>query len=171
MDAIDAILTRRSIRSYKSEAVSEQTIETLLRAAMAAPSAWNEQPWEFVVIQDREMLDRIPDIHPHAQMAKEAPLAIVVCCDMEREKLKGLWVQDCSASTENLLLAAHASGLGAVWCGVYPDEGRVADVRTFLSIPETVIPFGLLVIGHPNEEKPPSDRYEASRVHHERWTA
>ena len=170
MDAMEAILTRRSIRRFTAQAVSGELIETLLRAAMAAPSAGNEQPWQFVVVQERSLLERIPSVHPHAQMAAEAPLAIVVCGDLDRETYKGFWVQDCSAATQNLLLAARANGLGAVWCGVHPNEERQAGIRELLSIPDGVMPFALLVIGHPNEEKPRADRYDPSRVHRGGWS-
>ena len=170
MDAIEAILTRRSIRSFRDEPVSEDLIETLLRAAMAAPSAGNQQPWQFVVIRDRAILDAIPTVHPHAKMALEAPLAIVVCGDATLDKHKGFWVQDCAAAVQNLLLAAHASSLGAVWCGVHPNAEREEGFREFLSLPERIVPLALLVIGHPNEEKPPSERYDAARVHRNRWT-
>ena len=169
MDAIEAILTRRSIRSYRDETVSDEVIETLLHAAMAAPSAGNQQPWQFVVIRERAILDAIPTVHPHAKMAAEAPLAIVVCGDTTLVKHKGFWVQDCAAAVENLLLAAHASELGAVWCGVHPNVEREGGFRAFLSLPEEIIPLALIVIGHPNEEKPPSERYDATRVHRDRW--
>jgi nitroreductase len=171
MEAMEAILTRRSIRSYADKAIGDEEIEGILRAAMAAPSAGNQQPWEFVVIDDRGMLDRIPEVHPYAQMAAQAPMAIVVCGDLKKEKHKGLWVQDCAAATENLLLAAHASGLGAVWCGVHPNAEREGAVRAFLKLPEGVIPLALLVLGYPGEEKPPSDRYDPVRVHRNGWGA
>jgi len=170
MDALEAMLTRRSIRTYRDEPVSEEAIETLLRAAMAAPSAGNEQPWHFVVIRDRAVLDAIPSAHPHAQMAAGAPLAIVVCGDERLAKYEGFWVQDCAAATENLLLAAHASGLGAVWCGVYPSEERVAAVRGLLAVPEQITPFCLIVLGHPDESKGPGDRFDAARVHDDKFT-
>jgi len=169
MDALEAMLTRRSIRTYRDEPVSEEAIETLLRAAMAAPSAGNEQPWHFVVIRDRAVLDAIPSVHPYAQMAAGAPLAIAVCGDERLAKYEGFWVQDCAAATENLLLAAHASGLGAVWCGVYPSEERVAAVRELLAVPEQITPFCLVVIGHPDESKGPADRYDDARVHRDRF--
>ena len=171
MDAIGAILTRRSIRSFRDEPVSDEIIETLLRAAMAAPSAGNQQPWQFIVIQDRDTLDAIPTVHPHAKMVLEAPLAIVVCGDTTLAKHKGFWVQDCAAAVQNVLLASHASGLGAVWCGVHPNAEREDGLCEFLSLPEQIIPLALLVIGHPNEEKPPSERYDAARVHRDRWTS
>ena len=171
MEAMEAILTRRSIRSYSDKPVSARQVESMLRAAMAAPSAGNQQPWEFVVIEDRSMLEAIPTAHPHAQMAADAPLAIVVCGDKEREKHAGFWVQDCAAAVQNLLLAAHACGLGAVWCGIHPSEGRAEGFRELLSIPEHIIPLALLVVGHPNEKKPAADRFDPGRVHRDRWVS
>ena len=136
---------------------------------MAAPSAANEQPWQFVVIRDREILDEIPTFHAYSQMLKQAPLAILVCGDLELEKVRGYWVQDCSAATQNLLVAAHAQGLGAVWLGIYPIEERVAGLRKLLSLPEQVIPLALISIGHPADQEPPANRYDESRIHHDRW--
>ncbi len=170
MDATDLLLTRRSIRKYTKEAVSDEAITMLLEAAMAAPSAGNQQPWHFVVIRDREILDEIPKLHPYAQMVKEAPVAIVVCGDERSVKYRAYWPQDCAAAAENLLLAAHANNLGAVWCGVYPNEERVRPLRELLGIPQGVFPFCLIAIGHPDEEKPPAERFDASRVHADRWT-
>ena len=169
MEVIEAILTRRSIRQFRDEPVAEDLIETVLRAAMAAPSAGNEQPWQFVLIDDRAILDVIPTVHPHAQMAAEAPLATVVCGDRTREKYEGFWVHDCSAAVENLLLAAHGSGLGAVWCGVHPNVERETAVSDFLKLPDGVVPLALLVLGHPAEEKPPSERFDSSRAHRNGW--
>ena len=169
MNAIDVILSRRSIRRYTSQTVSDEMVKELLEAAMAAPSAGNEQPWHFVVIKDRNILNEIPKIHPHSQMLKEAPVAILVCGDEQLQKYQGYWVQDCSAATENLLIAVQAKGLGAVWLGVYPIEDRVVGIRKLLGIPENVIPFSLISIGYPAEQKPPANRYNESRVHRDRW--
>lgn len=169
MDAIEAIFGRRSIRKYTSQAIGRDIIEILLRAAMSAPSAGNEQPWQFVVIDDRTLLDSIPNVHPHSQMLKEASLAILICGDLHLEKHKGNWVQDCSAATENLLIAAHAMGLGAVWLGVYPREDRVEGIRKMLHLPNHVIPLCVVSIGHPGEEKPPGNRYDPSRVRFNKW--
>ena len=102
-------------------------------------------------------------------MLKDAPLAIVVCGDERLERYKGFWVQDCSAATQNLLLAAHAVGLGAVWLGVYPVQQRVAKTQDLLGLPEGVIPLAIIAVGHPAERKPPADRYDASRVHRNSW--
>lgn len=166
---LETILKRRSIRKYKSESVPEDKVKQLLQAAMAAPSAGNQQPWHFVVINNRTKLDEIPKFHPYAQMVKEAPLAILVCGDTENEKHKGFWVQDCSAATENLLLAAQALGLGAVWVGVYPRDERVQGFRQLLNIPEGIMPFALVPVGYPAESKQPADRFDESRVHLNSW--
>ena len=169
MDALDAIFTRRSIRKYTAEPVSDQDIETLLRAGMAAPSAGNQQAWEFVVIDDREVLDAIPGVHPYAQMCTEAPLCLAVCADLSREKYAGFWVQDCSVAIQNILLAAHASGLGAVWLGIAPGADHAHQVAGLLKLPQGIEPFALVVVGHPAETKTPDDRFDPGKTHHNHW--
>lgn len=170
MNAMEALFSRRSIRKFRSEPVSEESVQAILEAAMSAPSAGNQQPWHFVVINDQALLDRVPDFHPHSAMCREASLAILVCGDQSLEKHVGYWVQDCAAATENLLLSIHALGLGGVWLGVYPRDERVAGFRKLLYIPEHVIPFALIPIGHPAEQKPPRpDRYNQSRIHNNTW--
>ncbi len=166
---MDAILSRRSIRKYTKEPVTGLLAKELLEAAMSAPSAGNEQPWHFIVINDRRTLDDIPKYHPYSQMIREAPLAILVCGDLQLDKHDGMWIQGCSAATENLLIAAHAKELGAVWLGVYPRQERMTGLRKLLSIPEHVIPFSLIPIGYPAERKPEANRYDVSRVHENRW--
>jgi nitroreductase len=169
MDAMEAILSRRSIRRYSGEPVPKEVILELMEAAMSAPSANNEQPWQFVIIDDRRILDEIPRFHPYAHMLKEASWAIAVCGDLNREMMSGYWVQDCSAATQNILIAANAKGLGAVWLGVYPDAERAKTVQKLLGLPGHVVPLCFISIGYPAEEKPPSNRYDESRVHHNRW--
>ena len=169
MDAMEAILSRRSIRRYTSKPVPEELIKELLEAAMSAPSASNQQPWQFVIIDDRRILDEIPKFHPYASMLKEAPLAIAVCGDESLATMSGYWVQDCSAATQNILIAANAKGLGAVWLGVYPREERAKTAQKLLGLPEHVVPLCFISIGYPAEEKPPSNRYDESRVHRNRW--
>lgn len=166
---MNAILLRRSIRHYTSEPVPAAMITDLLRAAMAAPSAGNEQPWQFVVINDRALLDRIPRFHPHARMLHEATTAILVCGDLSKVIHEGYWVQDCAAATENLLLAATELKLGAVWVGVYPREERVAAFRDLLGIPQDIVPFTLVPVGFPDEEKGPVDRFDSRRIHYNAW--
>jgi len=169
MDAYEAIMTRRSIRAYTAEPVGEGLIKELLAAAMNAPSASNRQPWHFVAITERQQLDALTAILPYGQMLKQAPLAIVVCGDRERQPMDGYWVQDCSAATQNILLAAHARELGAVWLGVYPREERIQKLSRLLGLPEHVTPMAVLSIGHPAEHKGPADRYDETRIHRDRW--
>ncbi|MFW6163526.1 MAG: nitroreductase family protein [Planctomycetota bacterium] len=168
-DVLAFIQKRRSIRQYKDEPVSDEQVETLLRAAMAAPSAGNEQAWAFVVIRDRERLDQCAAIHPYAQMCKTATAAVLVCGDRSREKHEGMWPQDCSAAVENLLLAAAHIGLGTCWCGVHPRPDREQAFRGLCDLPDTVVPFALVAVGVPAETKGPADYYDPDRVHHETW--
>jgi len=169
MEAIEALLSRRSVRRFTDELVKDEDVTLLLRAAMQAPSAGNAQPWHFVVLTDRAALDIIPTFHPFANMAAEAPLAILVCADQGLEKYSSRWPLDCAAAAENMLLAAHASGLGAVWVGVYPEEQRMGAFRQLLDIPEEILPVALIVIGHPLETRPPVNRFRPERVHHGGW--
>ncbi len=169
MNTIEAIFTRRSIRVYTSQPIPDEMVERLLRAAMQAPSAGNQQAWQFVVVTQRSQLNALAEVLPYGKMLTSAPLGLIVCGDLEIEKSKGYWVQDCSAATQNVLLAAHDLGLGAVWLGVYPREQRVADVRRVLGIPESVVPLCAIAIGYPAEEKPRTDRYDAGKVHHNTW--
>lgn len=164
---VENIMTRTSVRAYTDETVSADTIETLLRAGMAAPTAVNKQPWHFVAITDRQKLDSIAIANPNAGMARKAPLAIVVCGDLKKAlegQAQAYWVQDCSAATENILLAAHALGLGAVWTGLYPTEDRVKAVSELLKLPETIVPLCAIVIGHPAESPEPKDKWLPENV-------
>jgi len=169
MDAMKALYSRRSIRLYGSKSVPHNMIQDILRAAMCAPSAGNERPWHFIILTDRSTLDEITRFHPFAAMVKQAHIAILVCGDIMLEKHKGYWVLDCSAATQNLLIAAHAKGLGAVWCGIYPSEDRVTNFKKLLNLPAHVVPFSLVPIGFPAEEKQAVDRYDSSRIHENRW--
>lgn len=169
MDTIEAILSRRSIRKYKKKTIATETIETLLHAGFSAPSAGNQQPWHFVLLDDRKLLNVIHTFHPSARMLTEADKAILVCGDLNLEKFKGYWMIDCAAATQNILLAAHNLGLGACWLGLYPREGRVAGMRKLLKLPPHIIPFSLIALGYPGEIKSANDRYNKSRIHHNKW--
>ena len=168
-DIMSIIFKRRSIRKYTDKVMPEEIIEKLLRAGMAAPSAGNKQPWHFIVINDRNVLDEIPKFHPSSQMLKEVNHAIVVCGDLALEKANGYWIQDCSAATQNMLLMATELGLGSVWLGVHPIEERVNGVRKLLGIPDGIMPLSVVAIGYPNEVKSPVDRFDTTRIHHNRW--
>lgn len=166
-ELIQTIFSRRSIRSYTAQPVGEEQVAILLKAAMAAPSASNLKPWHFVVLKKRETLDSLAEVHPYGKMLFQAPLGIAVCGDSAISAQ--YWVQDCSAATENLLLAATALGLGSVWLGVYPGEERVKAVRDVLGLPEMIIPLNLIPIGYPAELKEPRTQYDAACTHSECW--
>ncbi|MGA9187769.1 MAG: nitroreductase family protein [Methanosarcina sp.] len=169
METMDAIFTRRSIRKYLPKPVDRDVIEKILKAGMNAPSAGDEQPWHFVLIDRRDLLEKISEIHPYAKMLKDTPAAILVCGDRDVPKFKDFWIQDCSAASENMLLAAHDLGLGAVWIGVYPAENMVREVRNLLNVPEHVAPFSIIAMGYSAEEKSGRLRYDASRIHNNFW--
>jgi len=167
------IFQRTSVRKYTSETVSPEQIETLLKAGMAAPSARNIQPWEFVVIQDRDSLNKISEFGSFAHMLKEAPLAIVVCADTDKEMPaqagKHYWVQDCSAATQNIMLQATEMGLGSVWIGTYPKEEMYKPLAQLLELPENIIAVTTISIGHPTEEATPKNKFDKSKIHFDKW--
>lgn len=169
MEALDAIHGRRSIRQFTDEPVTDAELDTILRAAMAAPSATNEQPWRFVVVRERAALDRLAKATTFAKPLARAAAGIVVCGDRLAGSFPGFWVIDCAAAIENLLLAAHATGLGGVWIGVHPIAPFVGNVRRILRVPRRFVPHSMIALGHPAEEKPPVDRYDSDFVHHETW--
>ena len=162
---LNSIMTRTSIRKYTDEPVSNTDIETLLRAGMAAPTAANKQPWHFVAVTDKAKLKELAA--GRGGMLEQCALAIVVCGNMEKTmsgKGQDYWIQDCSAATENILLAAHAIGLGAVWTGVYPIDERVAAVSKAVKLPETIVPLCVIAIGHPADSPTPKDKWKPENV-------
>ncbi len=171
MDVVyNNILTRASVRSYQDKPVEDEKTEKLLRAGMAAPTAVNKQPWHFVVVRNKATLEAIAEATPNAGMAKDAPLAIVVCGDMDKEEddfVREFWIQDASAATENILLAAHGMGLGAVWTGTYPDKKRCDAISKLLNLPAHIIPFSTIVIGYPKGETTPKDKWKPENVSYE----
>ncbi len=169
MDALDAIFSRRSVRTFTDEPVTDAEVELLLRAAMAAPSATNEQPWRFVVVRDPETRARLAHATPFAGALAAAPLAVVVCAEVKAARFLRFWVIDCAAAIENMLLAAHASGLGGVWIGVYPIGPFARRVRRVAGLPVGVAAHSLVAVGHPAEVKPGADRFRADFVHAGRW--
>ena len=169
MGVLEAIKTRRSVRAYTGAPVDEATLHEILACGMQAPSACNEQPWQFVVVRDKGMLAKVGEINPYAKFAKDAAFAILVCGDLRLDKCGGYWVQDCSNAAMNMLLAAHSLGLGAVWTGIYPLEERVNGFRKLFNAPDEVTPMALLVMGHPADRPKPEDRFKAERVHADRW--
>ncbi|MBD3225287.1 MAG: nitroreductase family protein [Caldithrix sp.] len=169
METLEAIRTRRSIRQYTDRPVPQEAVQNLLQAAMQAPSARNYQPWHFIVINDRQMLDTIAREHPYADMLQQAPLAIVLCGDLTLEKESGYLAVNNAAATQNILLAAHDLGLGAVWIGVYPRESRIAMVSKILHLPEHILPIALVAVGYAAESKSAVNRFKPERVRYNRW--
>lgn len=164
---LDNIATRTSIRDYEARPVEKEKIEKMLRAAMAAPTAMNKQPWHFVVVDQRNVLDALAGANPYAKMLKKAPLAIVVCGNTDKMIEGGgrdFWIQDASAATENLLLAAHAMGLGAVWTGAYPSEERCISISKVLSLSDNLIPLNMIVVGYPAEQPQPKQKFKEENV-------
>ena len=165
-DIINIILSRRSIRSFTPAPVDHETLVLLLKAAMSAPTACNSQPWEFIVVTQQEALDLIRDKFLFARY--NPPAAIVVCGNLRianNSAARDHWVMDCSAATENILIAAAGSGLGAVWIGVYPYPSRIKLLAQLLSIPENVTPLSMVYVGHPAEHKEPRTQYDEHRVY------
>ena len=168
---INNIMTRTSIRQFTSQPIGSDTLTALVKAGMAAPTAVNKQPWSFIVVTEREVLDSLMNVHPYSNLST-ATAAIVVCGEMEKA-LDGFgrdyWIQDCSAATENILLAAHAYGLGAVWCGVYPNPNVIPGVKRVLSIPGAVTPLSLITLGHPADNPAPKDKWNPENVHYQKY--
>jgi nitroreductase len=169
VETLQAIMTRRSVRSFTDEPVTEEQLQTLLRAAMAAPSAGNEQPWRIVATRDRETLARWANATPFSRPLAGAAVGLAVCGETVAVKHSGFWVDDCSAATQNILLAAHAIGLGAVWIGVAPSKLMIANVRRILKPPRSVTPFALIAIGHPAKQPEPVDRFREDFVVTDGW--
>lgn len=165
------IFGRRSIRVFRPGTVDDAQVRRLLEAAMAAPSAVAKDPWRFVVVRDRATLARLARVLSNGEMLLAAGLGIVVCGDLDaaHDRQLSYLLQDCSAAIENLLLAAHALGLGACWLGVHPREHRIRHVREVLGLPASVVPVACIAVGHPGERKEPRTRFNPAYVHHERW--
>lgn len=168
---LENIATRASVRQFTDRPVAREMLDEIVRAGMAAPSAVNRQPWAFVVIDDRAVLDSLEAVHPYSNL-KTATAAIVVCGDMSKA-LEGYareyWIQDCSAATENILLAAHALGVGAVWCGVCPDPNRMPAVTQVLKLPGGIVPLNIITMGYPASEPQPKDKWNPDNVHYNCW--
>jgi nitroreductase len=169
MDALEVLFNRRSIRKYKQQQVKEEDVKILLKAAMHAPTAGNQRLWHFLVTRETEKMKQVPVVLPYAQMIREAPMAIMICGDISMEKHPGYWAQDCAAAAQNILLAAHATNIGACWLGIFPVEERITGIKAIFNLPESIIPHCILPIGYPDEIVPPEDRWDESRIHINNW--
>lgn len=169
MNILDAINGRRSIRKYTGEPINEDQLNTILKAGFQAPSAHNRNPREYIVLRDREILEAITKFHPYTKMLPQAGCGIVVCGDTTKQEREGFIVSDCSASIQNMLLAAHGIGLGGVWCGIYPVPELMEPLIQLLKLPGHIIPIGIVVVGVKDEEKRELDKFKEENVHYNRW--
>lgn len=165
-DALETIMSRKSVRAYQDKAVEEGKMDTLLRAGMAAPSGKDQRPWEFVVVRDRAILDSMAAGLPYAKMLKNVQQAIIVCGDTTKSSY---WYLDCSAATQNILLAAEALGLGAVWTATYPYQDRMDVVIRNTGLPGHILPLCVIPVGYPARDEQPKDKYDAARIHRDRY--
>lgn len=167
------ILSRKSVRSYTDEAVTRQQLDTLVRVAMAAPTGKDMRPWKFIVIDDKSVMQQLAAQLPKAKMLAEAQAAILVCGDLSIKDKEGKpstnWTFDCSAASENLLLQAEAMGLGAVWTGVYPYEDRTDAIKKVFELPDDIVPFSLIPIGHPKGDPQPKDKFDKDNIHYNKY--
>lgn len=169
MEVFEAIYTRRSIRRYSEKKIENEIVDKIIHAGMYAPSAVNKQPWHFIVFRDREIREAIMKVHPNSRMLKGSPAGILICYDEVLQHDKGYGPVDCSAATQNMLLAAHALGIGSCWVGIYPREQRMADLKKIFDLPARITPFAVIALGYPAEEKTTPDRIRPERIHYERW--
>ena len=169
---VNNILTRVSVRNFTGEKISEAQIDTLLRAAMAAPTALNKQPWAFIVVTDEAVLAQLAQALPYSRCGNGPAVAIVPCGDLTKAiegEMADFWINDVSAATENLLLAAHSMGLGAVWTGLHPDMNRVRMVQQMLDLPEHILPLCIVPVGHPAEQPAIKDKFLPTNIHYNKW--
>lgn len=168
---MEEIFNRRSIRKYTDQPIEKEKIEKLLRAAMQAPSAWNQQPWEFIVVQDKEKLQKLSTVSPYAKMLVNAPLAIILLGNQERIKYPNYWQQDMGAAAENLLLEAVSLGLGAVWLGIHPVKVRINKLREMFDLKEGIWPYCMVSVGYPGKGQNNKfvDRFDETKVHYETY--
>lgn len=169
MKILEAINSRRSIREFTGELIDDQDLKTILRAGFQAPSAHNLEPREYVIVRNAEIIEKIVQFHGHAKMLPQAGCGIIVCGDKTKQDVFGFLISDCSASIQNILLAAHGLGLGAVWCGIYPREHLIEGMVNVLNLPEHIIPVGMVVVGVKDERKSTINRYNESKIHYDRW--
>jgi nitroreductase len=169
MKLFESLFNRRSIRNYTSEKIHNAELEKIIEAGMYAPSAVNKQPWHFVIFRDKSTINAIIEVHPNSKMLNQASAGILICFDKKLEHDNGYGPIDCSAATQNMLLAAHELGFGTCWIGIYPREKRVSTLHNLFNLPEHVIPFAVVSVGYPNEVKQKPERFKKERIHFEKW--
>lgn len=169
MEGLEAIFTRRSVRKFTGEVLSEADLNIILRAGFYAPSAMDRRPWHFIVVRNPETLAAFASGLRYGKMIPSAGCAIIVCGSRTVEPLTGFLIEDCSAAIQNMLLAAHSLGLGAVWCGLYPVPLYVRVIKQTVKLPREIVPVGLIAVGYKMEERQTPERFDPSRVHTDQW--
>ena len=170
LNILEGIFTRRSVRNFTGKIVDDKTLLTILKAGSYAPSAKNKQPWHFIVVKNKEILEQLSQVHPYIKMVPKAGCAIVVCGNSLEDTEEGFIVEGCSAAIQNILLAAHGLNLGAVWCGIYPISKCVKMTRAIFNLEESIIPIGVVAIGHTKVEESFPDRFNKDgKIHYETW--
>ncbi len=169
MNLIDIIKKRRSIRSFTAQKVEREKLQLILEAAMYAPSAVNKQPWQFIVVNDRQIMNKIMEVHPNSKMLNTANLCILICGDLQQQHDTGYWIADCAAATENMLLAASSLGLGSCWVGIYPREARMLAMREIFSLPLHIEAFAVVALGYPAEDKKTPERFHSEKIYFNQW--
>lgn len=169
MNILDAICTRRSIRSFTGELISEEQLKIILKAGFQAPSAHNRQPREYIIIREEDILEKIPTFHPYTKMLPKAKCGIVVCGNKEKQSEIGFLALDSAASIQNMLLAAHGLGLGGVWCGLYPIPELMEPISELLGLPEHIIPISMVVVGVKSKDSEPINRYNEDNIRYDKW--
>ncbi|MDR0953512.1 MAG: nitroreductase family protein [Elusimicrobiota bacterium] len=169
MQLLDAINKRRSIRQFTGQPITDEQLQTILNAAMMAPTGRNIQEWEFLVIKDKETLLKIIEVHPYTQMLTEAACAIIVCGNMQKDDAESFWIGDCGAASQNILLTATDLGLGSCWCGVQNSKERTDGIRKLFNLPSHIMPFNVIAIGRPAETRETPQRFDSEKVHYEKW--
>lgn len=169
MNILEAIMTRRSIRRFTGEIISDENLELILKAGFQAPSAHNREPRDFVVIKEKSVLSEISEFHRYAKMLPKAGCGIVICGDKTKQEELGFLIADCSASIQNMILVAHGLGLGAVWCGLYPVSEYVENTSRILGLPKHIIPIGMVVVGEKDEDREITDRFNPECIHYDSY--
>jgi len=169
MDTLEIIHRRRSIRNFTNKPISDEDLDKIMSAAMTAPSAMNSQPWKFVIINDIEIKKQIIKISPYANMCLQSPISILVCGDINEDKIPGFWPISCSACIQNMLLAACTLGIGSVWTGIYPIEETVNGYRKLFNLPNNIVPHSLVVLGYSNAPFEKRDYYNGEKIHYNNW--
>lgn len=169
MELLEGIYSRRSIRKFTGEIIGQEALDQILRAGMSSPSAHDIKPWRFVVMNDQEVLQKISEKHPYSKMLPSAGCGVMVCGDKTAQEIEGFIVEDCSAAIQNMLLAAHGLGYGAVWCGIHPVPQLIEMAVETLNLPDNIVPVGLVVIGRPDQERKPRNNFDSEKVHYNTW--